>query len=301
MMRTRPSLNLGPLLFHWPETQIRDFYFRVADDAPFDVVYVGEVVCLKRWPLIASYLPQIIERLRSAGKTVVRSMPALVTSDQEQAHTRDIIRDTETLIEVNDVGALAQLAGRAHTVGPFVNVYNEEAARFMAANGAVRIAPPYDLARGHLARLAEAVPVELEVQVFGRLPLAISARCYHARVNSLSKDSCRYVCSRDPDGLPLRTLNEHGFLAINGVQTLSYAYVNLLREIPALLAMGVGHFRLSPHTADMVKIARVFRGLLDGRNDPAEAQCRLRRLLPPSALWCNGFYHGAAGASYMVE
>ena len=41
----RAALTLGPVLFNWSAERKRDFYFRMADDAPVDVVYVGEVVC----------------------------------------------------------------------------------------------------------------------------------------------------------------------------------------------------------------------------------------------------------------
>ena len=38
------ALTLGPLLFNWKLERRRDFYFRVADEAPVDCVYLGEVV-----------------------------------------------------------------------------------------------------------------------------------------------------------------------------------------------------------------------------------------------------------------
>ncbi len=33
------ELTLGPVLFNWAAD--RDFYFRVADEAPLDIVYLG--------------------------------------------------------------------------------------------------------------------------------------------------------------------------------------------------------------------------------------------------------------------
>lgn len=39
------TLTLGPVLFNWAPDNWRDFYFRIADEAPIDAVYVGEVVC----------------------------------------------------------------------------------------------------------------------------------------------------------------------------------------------------------------------------------------------------------------
>mgnify|MGYP000529376250 CR=1 FL=1 len=46
---------------------------------------------------------------------------------------------------------------------------------------------------------------------YGRLPLALSGRCYHARAQGLHKDSCQLVCDRDPDGLAVRTLEGQDF------------------------------------------------------------------------------------------
>ncbi len=43
-MGDRAKLTLGPVLFDWPPEEKRDFYLRVAEEAPVDVVYLGEVV-----------------------------------------------------------------------------------------------------------------------------------------------------------------------------------------------------------------------------------------------------------------
>ena len=111
----------------------------------------------------------------------------------------------------------------------------------------------------------------IEVQVFGRQSLALSARCYHARAHGRTKDTCRFVCENDPDGLVLATLEQKPFLVANGVQTLSYEYLNLVQEIPDLVAAGVSRFRLSPHSCDMVQVAATFRSVLDGGMSTTEA------------------------------
>ncbi|HUI94161.1 MAG TPA: U32 family peptidase, partial [Xanthobacteraceae bacterium] len=41
--RARLALTLGPVLFNWPADRWRDFYVRIADEAPVDRVCVGEV------------------------------------------------------------------------------------------------------------------------------------------------------------------------------------------------------------------------------------------------------------------
>jgi len=55
------ALTLGPILFNWKPERRRDFYFRIADEAPIDCVYIGEVVCSKREPFFVDDLDAIAE------------------------------------------------------------------------------------------------------------------------------------------------------------------------------------------------------------------------------------------------
>ena len=135
---------------------------------------------------------------------------------------------------------------------------------------------------------------------FGRVPLAISARCYHARAHGLAKDSCQFVCEKDADGLGVDTLDGAQFLAVNGVQTLSFSYANLIHEVGDLVADGVASLRLSPHSCDMVAVAETFRGVIDGRLDGEEGLARLEGL-GVGAPFSNGFLHGVAGATQMPQ
>jgi collagenase-like PrtC family protease len=139
--------------------------------------------------------------------------------------------------------------------------------------------------------------VEIEVWAFGRISLAISARCYHARAHKLTKDSCQFVCSNDIDGWRVETLDERGFLAINGVQTLSHTYCNLIREVAGLASLGIGSFRLSPHSGDMMAVAETFRAVLDGKLGCDAAMAGLEAL-GLDAPFSNGFVHGHVGAAY---
>ena len=135
-------------------------------------------------------------------------------------------------MEVNDLSCLGMLGGRPHAIGPFVNIYNEATAAYFASRGATRICLPPELPLTAIRTIAKAQPeVIFEVFGFGRAPLAISARCYHARLNKLSKDNCHFVCDQDPDGLAVTTLDNEPFLAMNGVQTLSYACTSVLGDI----------------------------------------------------------------------
>jgi collagenase-like PrtC family protease len=99
--------------------------------------------------------------------------------------------------------------------------------------------------------------------------------------------------------MELRTLEDRPFLAVNGIQTLSYEYLNLIGELGALADMGVSRFRLSPHSGDMVQLASLFRSVLDGRLPPADASRQIKPLKPPSPF-CNGFYHGKPGFAWIA-
>ncbi len=294
------NLTLGPVLFNWSPETWRDFYFRMADEADVDVVYLGETVCLKRMPFIEPHLAEVAERLEAAGKALVFSTLALVMNAQERKALASIAGAEGYLVEANDIAALTALAGRPHVIGPYVNVYNEDTLTHLADGGAVRVCLPPELPESAMAPLSSAAKergVELEIFAFGRMPLAVSARCYHARSHNLSKDNCQFVCDQDKDGLALKTLDDEDFLTINGIQTMSYSVQNLLPDIRRLRDLGISHFRLSPHSCDMVQVAGVFRKVLDGKMEADEASEILERH-GFGAPFCNGYLHGQAGKDW---
>lgn len=300
-MRGAAKLTLGPLLFNWQAERMAEFYGRIAREAPIDTVCLGEVVCPKREPLAGTVLAEAALELDETGKEVVWSSYGLIADEKELAATRELAESGGGLVEANDITALPLLQGRPHAIGPLVNVYNEDTLRWLVDRGATRICLPPELPREAIARLAEAADgAELEVQVFGRMPLALSARCYHARAHGLYKDGCQYVCDRDPDGMAVDTLDGENFLAVNGIQTLSHSIMELSAEARELLGMGIARFRLSPHNVDMVAIARAWRGLLDSDSNPGQARDEILAVAdfaPPS----NGYYYGRPGAELAMR
>jgi collagenase-like PrtC family protease len=291
------ELTIGPVLFHWPAERKRDFYFRIADEAPVGAVYLGEVICSKREPFFAPHYGQVAERLARAGKTVVFSTLAEAMIKRERKMIAEICGQEDFAVEANDNAALYHLRGKPHRVGPFVNVYNEDTLAVLAAKGATHVTLPHELPAASLAVLgaaARALGVGLEVQVHGRIPLALSARCYHARAHGRVKDNCQFVCEADPDGMELKTLDGQPFLTVNGIQTLSHTCLNLAHELDGLMDMGIGAFRLSPHSGDMVATARIFCALADGAISADEATARLGET-GFDAPFANGFYHRRAG------
>jgi len=289
------KLSVGPILFHWLEEKKLDFYARLAT-APIDTVYLGEVVCSKRIPLFERCYQDIADMLEKAGKKVVYSTLAEVMIKYDRQTVAGICSLRNTLVEANDASALYHLSEKPHALGPFLNVYNEDTLEFLVGKGAVHVTLPYELNRAAIASMgekAEKLGVGLEIQVYGRMPLALSARCYHARAQGRVKDNCQFVCEQDPDGMDLKTMEGRPFLSINGIQTLSHACLNLIHEMQELAAMGVTHFRLSPHTGDMVETARLFRAVLDGELCATEATSRLAAHAP--APFANGFYYQKEG------
>ena len=111
----------------------------------------------------------------------------------------------------------------------------------------------------------------------------------------MHKDGCQYVCDLDPDGMAVDTLDGEPFLAINGIQTLSHAIVELSGEIDELLETGFTRFRLSPHKIDMITIADVWRGLLEGQRDSPRAR-RIIESVAAFALPFKDYFHGRLGA-----
>ena len=293
-MTSKSKLTLGPVLFNWPVEKWRDFYFRMADEAPVDCVNLGEVVCSKRQPFFEPVLADVIERLQSAGKEVVLSTLALIMSKREMDMVRDIAAMDDLLVEANDVSTAALLAGKPHTIGPFINIYNEGTLAFFAKQGATRVCLPVELSSRTLAVLADRDGPELEVLAFGRLPLAVSARCYHARAHDLHKDNCQFVCADDADGMELDTLDDEPFLVVNGTQTLSYTCNNLIEELGQMQRTGINRFRLSPQDIDMVGVARTFRDVLERNLTAAEGLENLE-YMSGNLVFANGYYHDREG------
>jgi O2-independent ubiquinone biosynthesis protein UbiV len=255
------------------------------------------VICSKRAPFFERELPETIERLERGGKTVVLCSLAEVMLKRERQATADLMAGDSHEVEINNAAGLLARGQRPHRIGPFLNAYNEASIAWMASQGATHVCLPPELPGASMrvaAQNARELGLGVEVQVFGRAPLAVSARCYHARAHGRTKDNCQFICEEDADGMPLTTSDGQPILRINGIQTLSDSYIELTREMPELTEMGVTHARLMPQDVDMVAVAGAFAELIAGRIDAPEAQARLSAVCQGTAF-SNGFFHGEAG------
>ncbi len=289
---TTPKLSLGPVLYYWDRERLLDFYTRIAETS-VDIVYLGETICSKRRSLSTDEWLELADRLRAAGKQVVLSTLALVEAESELSTMRRLCNNGDLLVEANDMGAIHMLADHGPFIaGHSVNIYNTRALEYLANLGLVRWVLPLELSLDTLADMQAQRPegVETEVFVYGRIPLAYSARCFTARVHKLPKDDCQYRCLDYPDGMTLSTREGQPFLSLNGIQTQSAQTLNLIHELPEIRRMNVDVVRISPQGYNTEKVIDAFSSALRG-----QPRADLEKLMPVGP--CNGYWHGKAGIS----
>ena len=295
---TSPRIALGPVLYFWSRDDLFAFYRRAAD-LPLDTVYLGKTVCSKRRSLSLDDWLAIGEELLDAGKQVVLSSLALIEAESELKGLRRLCANGRFLVEANDMAAVQLLAGTAPFVaGPFVNVYNARTLNKLATLGMRRWVMPVELSRDTLALIQAERPegVETELFAFGRLPLALSARCFTARAYKLPKDDCQFRCLDHPDGMLLSTQEEARFLALNGIQTQSAQTYTLLHELDDMRSLGIDLLRISPQSRHTPEVVQAFADVLGAKRDLEDAQRELSRYMPAGA--CDGYWRGDAGLSW---
>ncbi len=305
----RFALTVGPLLNYWPRQTVLDFYAGVADSNA-DSVVLGEVVCSRRRELRLDDWLSLAAELRAAGKEVVLATQVLIESESDLRSVRRIAEQRDFLVEAGDASALNVLGqtGVPFVLGPHINIYSHAALLEHTRLGAVRWVAPAELPLASLALInppAAATPdgdrphapVATEVLVFGRLPLAFSARCFTARHHRLSRDECEFRCIDDPDNLMLSTTDGQPFLALNGIQTLSAARQCLIESRDALRAAGVTRLRLSPSPQHFGEVFALFDQVMNQGASASAARRTLEAMQFGGGL-ANGYATGQAGMAW---
>ena len=224
---------------------------------------------------------------------------ALVTTDREMDDIRARCGD-EMMIEANDVAIDQDCSPARRIVSRPVHQHRSTRRRSTSSSrgGAVRVGLPVELSAAAIATLARHNPVETEALVFGRQPLSLSMRCYHARAYGLTKDSCQFVCELDPDGLAADQLDGKPLLVVNGTQTLSHGYAAAVRRTRAAAGGGRDAF---PAVAADDRHGEGGRAVSRRARRPRSPRPRRRprsRALVEPTPFVNGYMRGRAGMSF---
>ncbi|MDM8564228.1 U32 family peptidase [Candidatus Halobeggiatoa sp. HSG11] len=288
------KLSLGPVLYYWSRETLFNFYEQMAT-TDVDIIYLGETVCSKRKSLRTSDWLELAAKLTDAGKEVVLSTLSLIEAESELKTLRSLCDNGKFMVEANDMAAVQLLEGKKFVTGHSVNIYNNNSLDFLAKVGLVRWVLPVELSRDTLADFQVNRPdgVETEVFVYGRLPLAYSARCFTARTHNLPKDDCQYRCIDYQDGLTLFSQDNKPFLTLNGIQTQSAYTYNLLSVLPDIISLNVDVLRISPQSFHTEKVIEVFKNCLQKPEIISDEITKLQRITPIGS--CDGYWHGNAG------
>ena len=169
----------------------------------------------------------------------------------------------------------------SHTYNDFsLNAANDITASILAASGASRFVPSYDLSFEQLAALLEFVPPAMtEIVIHQRMPLFHTEHCLPAARLSRAhrKSECGQQCQRHRlrlrdrlgEELPVAT----DFACRNTVY--SSAVQSAARQVPQLVKLGVRTFRVelldeSPEQA--ARLMALYQELLAGRITPAQVE-----------------------------
>ena len=290
------KISVAAVPYYWSAEKYKHFYKALAETS-VDIVYIGETICSKRRSMKLNDWLEIATLLSEAGKEVVLSTLTLLEADSELSVLTKISKQQNYLIEANDMAAI-QIASQNNNnfvAGCAINIYNNRSLKIFNKIGMCRWSIPVELGKEDLSAMistAKSQGIELEYQVFGRLPLAYSARCFTARHHQLPKDNCQFKCLEDEQGMLVKTQEDENFSQINGIQVQSAKVNNLYDYLNDIEDLGIDILRLVPlGPEDTLEAVRQFsKTIRDKIPLPFDQQ-----LLQEEYEFCNGYYFQLAG------
>jgi len=143
---------------------------------------------------------------------------------------------------------------------------------------------------------AKEMEVETEYQIFGRMPLAYSARCFTARHYQLAKDDCQFKCLDDEQGILIKTQESDSFAQINGIQTQSAKVTNLLNRWQELKQADIDILRIVPVSAnDTLLVIQQLQEMI-GADESREIN---EQDFSEAYEYCNGYWLQSEGMAYI--
>ena len=215
-----------------------------------------------------------VAECRAAGATIHLATPRIQKPDELGIFKLLARQQPDGILVRNHAGLRFFQAVGLPLVGDFsLNVTNEFTADFFRAAGCGRVTASYDLNREQLLGLVAATPPSwLEVVVHQRMPLFHMEHCVFCAVLSpgTDKTNCGRPCDRHVVQLRDRIGMEHPLTADVGCRNTLFNAVpqSAAEVVPALIARGVGHYRielLDEPAADIGRVIEAYRDLLAGR------------------------------------
>jgi len=294
------KISVASVPYFWSKEAYFKFYQHIAK-SPVDIVYLGETVCSKRRTMTFQDWLEIAKQLTDAGKQVVLSTLTLLEAESELSYLSKIASQKDYLIEANDMAAIevASQQNNAFVAGCAINIYNNQSLQRLKKLGMTRWQVPVELGKDDLASMADYAKshdIEVEYQIFGRMPLAYSARCFTARHHRLAKDNCQFKCLDDEQGILIKTQEGESFAQINGVQTQSAKVSHLIDHCQSLANSGVDVVRVVPvSAADTLEVIRQLSTILN-QTEPAKFD---PERLNNQYEFCNGYWLQIEGMKYV--
>ncbi len=247
------QFSLGAIQYFWPKSKVEDFY-QQALASNVDIIYLGETVCEKRRELRTKDWLALAQSLADAGKQVVLSTMALLEAPSEVSVLKRYCDNGDFLVEANDVAAIHLLseAKLPFVCGQAINIYNEQSLKKLTELGMQRWVVPAELGRDWLINILQGYQqlvgeptFEVELFSYGHLPLAVSARCFTARSENITKDNCKFCCIKYPEGRVVKSQDNTELFILNGIQTQAGSRTNLINELSSMAGL-VDIIRISP-------------------------------------------------------
>jgi U32 family peptidase len=227
---------------------------------------------------------EAIELARAANAALLPATPRIQKPDelgifalmQKQGPDGVLVRNFAALRYFRDRG-LPVIADFS------LNVTNELSAEFFLQEGVGRVTASYDMNREQLLALVAATPPGwLEVVIHQHMPMFHMEHCVFCAVLSpgTNKTNCGRPCDEHVVKLRDRIGVEHPLTADVGCRNTLYNAVpqSAAEAVPALVAKGVGHYRveLLDESADEIgRIVKAYRGLLAGETTGREVWTQL--------------------------
>ncbi len=227
---------------------------------------------------------EAIEIAREAGAALLPATPRIQKPDELGIFALMAKQGPDGVLVRNYAGLRYFRDSDLPVVADFsLNVTNELAAEFFMEEGVGRVTASYDMNREQLLALVAATPPGwLEVVIHQHMPMFHMEHCVFCAVLSpgTNKTNCGRPCDEHVVELRDRIGVEHLLTADVGCRNTLYNAVpqSAAEAVPALLARGVGHYRvelLDESAEEIGRIVKAYRGLLAGETTGRDVWTRL--------------------------